>query len=132
MPSAGFFPYELTVPDHLDIYIAEVSHTHNVVPEGLFIAIVSTVVETDDPEAELKPGLALLGPIFEKCASFCFLHLSTDADQVLPVRFVAVEPIYSPASSGSYDNVFVTRSYDSTSHFESVHLLSCSYPASPC
>lgn len=33
-------------------------------------------------------------------------------------RFVEVAPIFSPASSGSYDNVFVTRSYDSTSHFE--------------
>ncbi|KAK4702363.1 Rab GDP dissociation inhibitor, partial [Phenoliferia sp. Uapishka_3] len=83
-----------------DIYIAEVSATHNVVPAGLFIAIVSTVVETSDPEAELEPGLKLLGPIFEK--------------------FVTVAPIYSPASSGSYDNVFVTRSYDSTSHFETV------------
>lgn len=49
-----------------DIYIAEVSTTHNVVPAGLFVAMVSTVVETDDPESELKPGLDLLGPIFEK------------------------------------------------------------------
>lgn len=31
--------------------------------------MVSTVVETDDPEAELAPGLALLGPIFEKSVS---------------------------------------------------------------
>ncbi|KAL8277926.1 hypothetical protein RQP46_009745 [Phenoliferia psychrophenolica] len=83
-----------------DIYIAEVSTTHNVVPAGLFVAMVSTVVETDNPEAELEEGLKLLGPIFEK--------------------FVTVAPIYSPASSGSYDNVFVTRSYDSTSHFETV------------
>lgn len=35
-------------------------------------------------------------------------------------RFVTVAPIYAPASSGSYDGVYVTRSYDATSHFETV------------
>lgn len=35
-------------------------------------------------------------------------------------RFISIAPIYSPASSGSYDNVFVTRSYDATSHFETM------------
>lgn len=35
-------------------------------------------------------------------------------------RFVSISPIYSPASSGSHDNVFITRSYDATSHFETV------------
>ncbi|KAM0746586.1 rab GTPase activator [Meredithblackwellia eburnea MCA 4105] len=83
-----------------DIYIAGVSDTHNVVPKGLYIAIVSTVVETDKPELELEAGYKLLGPIFEK--------------------FVTVAPIYSPASSGSYDGVYITKSYDSTSHFETM------------
>ncbi|GAA5955850.1 hypothetical protein JCM21900_001735 [Sporobolomyces salmonicolor] len=83
-----------------DIYIAEVSSTHNVCAKDVYIAMVSTVVETADPEAELEPGLKLLGSIYDK--------------------FVEIAPIYSPASSGSRDNVFITRSYDATSHFETV------------
>ena len=49
-----------------DIYIAEVSHAHNVCPRDLYIAQVSTIVETDKPELELRPGLDLLGPIHDK------------------------------------------------------------------
>lgn len=29
--------------------------------------MVSTIVETGNPEAELEPGLKLLGPIHDKC-----------------------------------------------------------------
>ncbi|GAA5880658.1 hypothetical protein JCM16303_004299 [Sporobolomyces ruberrimus] len=83
-----------------DIYIAKVSSTHNVCAKDVYIAMVSTVVETNNPEAELEPGLKLLGPIHDK--------------------FVDVAPIYSPASSGARDGVFITRSYDATSHFETV------------
>ena len=43
-----------------------VSFAHNVAAKGYFIAIVSTTVETSDPESELKPGLDLLGDIKEK------------------------------------------------------------------
>jgi len=83
-----------------DIYIAEMSSNHNVTPKDVYIAIVSTIVETSTPELEIEPGLKLLGPIHEK--------------------FISIMPIYSPASSGNYDNVYVTRSYDATSHFETV------------
>jgi len=83
-----------------DIYIAMVSHEHEVCPGGLHIAIVSTIVETDKPELELAPGLNLLGTISEK--------------------FVSIAPLYTPTSSGEADNIFVTRSYDATSHFETV------------
>ena len=31
-----------------------------------------------------------------------------------------MSPLYTPTSSGAEDNVFVTRSYDATSHFETV------------
>lgn len=43
-----------------------VSSTHNVCPKNIYIAIVSTIVETDKPELEIKPGLDLLGPIHDK------------------------------------------------------------------
>lgn len=49
-----------------DIYVCVVSFAHNVAPKDYYIAIVSTTVETSNPEAELKPGLDLLGPILEK------------------------------------------------------------------
>ncbi|KAH8915988.1 rab GTPase activator [Atractiella rhizophila] len=83
-----------------DIYVAAISYTHNVCPKDMIIAIVSTIVETSTPELEIEAGLKLLGPISEK--------------------FVTIAPLYNPASSGNYDNVFVTKSYDATSHFETV------------
>ncbi|KAH9982353.1 rab GDP-dissociation inhibitor [Lactifluus volemus] len=82
-----------------DIYIAMVSSTHNVCAKDVYVAIVSTIVETDRPELEIVPGLRLLGPILEK--------------------FISVTPQYTPISDG-VDNIFITRSYDATSHFETV------------
>jgi len=49
-----------------DIYISMVSYTHQVAAKGWFIAMVSTTVETSNPEAEIKPALDLLGPIKQK------------------------------------------------------------------
>ena len=76
------------------------SSTHNVCAKGIYVAIVSTIVETDKPELEIRPGLNLLGPIHEK--------------------FVSVTDLYTPTSTGQEDNIFITRSYDATSHFETV------------
>ena len=50
----------------IDIYVGCVSFAHNVAAAGHYVAIVSTTVETDNPEGELKPGLDLLGPIEQK------------------------------------------------------------------
>ncbi|KAH9825123.1 GDP dissociation inhibitor [Melampsora americana] len=83
-----------------DIYIAAISSTHNVCAKDYYVAIVSTIVETSTPELELEPAYKLLGPIHDK--------------------FVTVSPIYVPAASGQQNNVFITRSYDATSHFETV------------
>lgn len=55
--------------DILDIYIAEVSSAHNVCAKNHYLAIVSTIVETNNPQMEIKPGLDLLGPILDKCAT---------------------------------------------------------------
>ncbi|PSS37597.1 hypothetical protein PHLCEN_2v524 [Hermanssonia centrifuga] len=83
-----------------DIYIAVVSSTHNVCAKDVYIAIVSTIVETANPEQEIAPGLQLLGTIHDK--------------------FVSVTPLFVPTSTGESDNIFITRSYDATSHFETV------------
>ncbi len=49
-----------------DIYICLLSFAHNVAAEGKYMAVVSTMVETCNPEKEVQPGLALLEPIMEK------------------------------------------------------------------
>ena len=35
-------------------------------------------------------------------------------------RFVSITPLYEPTSSGTDENIFITKSYDATSHFETV------------
>ena len=75
-----------------------VSHTNNVAAKNWYIAMVSTTVETANPEVELKPALDLLGPIRQK--------------------FVSISPIYRPVDSGELSQVFISESYDATTHFE--------------
>lgn len=58
----NFIPY-------VDIYVSCVSFAHNVSSKGHYLAMVSTTVETANPEEELKPGLNLLGPILKKYAT---------------------------------------------------------------
>jgi Rab GDP dissociation inhibitor len=96
-----------------------VSSTHKVCAPQWYVAIVSTIIETDRPEQEIAPGLQLLGPIYDK---FAFLHPFPCSCWLMfsSCRFVSVTPLYTPTSSGESDNIFVTRSYDATSHFETV------------
>lgn len=58
---------------HIDIYISVVSYTHNVAADGVYIATVSTKVETTNPEKEVQPGLELLEPIMQKLVTFTSL-----------------------------------------------------------
>ncbi|KKY26257.1 putative rab gdp-dissociation inhibitor [Phaeomoniella chlamydospora] len=83
-----------------DIYIAMVSSAHNVCPKGYYIAIVSTIAETSSNQhLELQPGFDRLGRIEEK--------------------FMAAPiPLYEPLESGVNDNIYISKSYDATSHFE--------------
>lgn len=83
-----------------DIYIAMVSSAHNVCPKGYYIAIVSTIAEGDsNHHLELQPGFDRLGRIEEKFMG-------------PPI------PLYEPLESGVNDQIFISRSYDATSHFE--------------
>uniref|UniRef100_H2Y4Y5 Rab GDP dissociation inhibitor n=1 Tax=Ciona savignyi TaxID=51511 RepID=H2Y4Y5_CIOSA len=81
-----------------DIYVSSVSSTHNVCSSNYYLAIVSTTVETANPEAELTPGLKLIEPIAEK--------------------FIKTSDIYEPLDDGKESQMFVSKSYDATSHFE--------------
>jgi Rab GDP dissociation inhibitor len=38
----------------------------------------------------------------------------------LNARFVSVSDIYEPKNDGKSDQIFISRSYDATSHFETV------------
>jgi len=75
-----------------------VSSAHAVCAKGLYIAMISTMIETSNYELEIKPALELLGPVLE--------------------MFVKAYPIYHPTDDGKQSNLFITKSYDATSHFE--------------
>jgi Rab GDP dissociation inhibitor len=93
-----------------------VSSTHNVCAKDVYVAMVSTIVETDRPEQEIAPGVRLIGPIYEKYEVVVYGVLGL----TFVTRFVSVTPLYTPISDGGADNIFITRSYDATSHFETV------------
>lgn len=77
-----------------------VSAAHNVCPKGYYVAIVSTIAESDaNHHLELAPGFERLGAVEEKF-------------------FGPPIPLYEPVESGEKDNIFISRSYDATSHFE--------------
>jgi len=83
-----------------DIYISIVSGANNVAPKGTWIATCAATVEnpSGEPIKELAPALALLGPIQE--------------------QFVSVTDIMEPNDDGKESKIFISKSYDATSHFE--------------
>ena len=81
-----------------DIYICCVSFAHGVASKGKYLAIVSTTVETGNAEHELEPGLKLLGKIDEK--------------------FCQVSDLFEATDDGRKSKIFVSKSYDATTHFE--------------
>lgn len=85
-----------------DIYVTMVSSDHAVCAKGLYIAIISTTVETQNPEAEIDPALKLLGNVKE--------------------MFVSISDLHEPTNDCQAENLFITKSYDATSHFESASL----------
>jgi Rab GDP dissociation inhibitor len=87
-----------------DIYVLMVSHAHNVAADNKYIAICSTIVETTKENAvnELQVAFQIIGPVLEK--------------------FVTVDPIHVPLSDGKDSGLFISTTYDSTSHFETTCL----------
>uniref|UniRef100_A0A667YWG1 Rab GDP dissociation inhibitor n=1 Tax=Myripristis murdjan TaxID=586833 RepID=A0A667YWG1_9TELE len=81
-----------------DIYVCMISYAHHVAAGGKYIAIASTTVETNDPESEIKPALDLLQPIEQK--------------------FISISDLYAPTDLGTDSQIFISRSYDATTHFE--------------
>jgi len=89
-----------------DIYVTVLDSSHNVVPKGKWLGMVSTTVETATPEKELEAGLVILG----------------GKDGNIITRFTAVAPMLVPKAGASDDGIFLTESYDATSHFETACL----------
>ncbi|XP_029906567.1 rab GDP dissociation inhibitor beta isoform X2 [Myripristis murdjan] len=81
-----------------DIYISLVSYSHNVCADGMYIATVSTTIETSNPEKEVRPALELIEPITQK--------------------FVSISNLLVPNDDGRKSQIFVSSSYDATSHFD--------------
>ncbi|KAF2437753.1 GDP dissociation inhibitor [Karstenula rhodostoma CBS 690.94] len=84
-----------------DIYVAILGAAQNVAPKGFYIAIVSTIAENDaNPHQEVEEGRKVLG--VEPLVTFMGSSI----------------PLYEPVEGGENDNVFISKSYDATSHFE--------------
>lgn len=75
-----------------------VSHAHAVCAKDLYIVIISATVETANPEDEIKPAIELLGGVRE--------------------MFVKVSTLEEPINNADAERLFITKSYDATSHFE--------------
>jgi Rab GDP dissociation inhibitor len=74
-----------------------VSSVHCISKKDYYVAIVSTTVETNNPEQEVEVALNMVGKIKEK--------------------FITISERYVPAAKSS-DGLFVSDSFDATSHFE--------------
>jgi len=90
-------PYKEAKRKH-DVYISTVSSAHHVAPKGKWIALVSTIVETDNPEAEMQSAIKLLGKIDES--------------------FFSVRDLYAPNDDGTKSQVFISKSFDPETHFQ--------------
>jgi len=91
-----------------DIYISLVSSAFNVCPKGFYLASVSTVLENPDsgnPHAELEPGFDRLG--------LGSGRLGKDEE-----KFIQVVDLFEPVEDGTKDHVYISKSYDASTHFE--------------
>lgn len=83
-----------------DIYVAVLSDVHCVVPKGYYLAIVSTIIETETPHIELEPAFKLLGSRVD--------------------TLMGVAEMYEPLDDGTSNGIYLSKSYDASSHFESM------------
>ena len=101
--SAGWYDREqLHARFRADVYIMWMGKSLQVAPDGKYMCILSTMLEGGAPELELGSGLALIPQPVQK--------------------FLTVDPFYEPIGDGKEENIFISKSYDATSHFETVSL----------
>jgi Rab GDP dissociation inhibitor len=75
-----------------------VSYSHLVCAKGIYVVSVSTSIETANPMEEIQPAINLLGPILD--------------------MFVSETTLYDPLEDGKSSNLWISKSYDPSSHFE--------------
>jgi Rab GDP dissociation inhibitor len=75
-----------------------VSSAHAVCAKGLFVVMISTTIETNNPEEEIRPAMDLLGQPLE--------------------MFIKIGDLHEPTDDGLQSRLFISKSYDATSHFE--------------
>jgi Rab GDP dissociation inhibitor len=80
-----------------DIYVCVTSSAQKIAADGKYVAVMSTNMETKDPEADLKQALGLLDKVDE--------------------RFMWTTGVYEATGDGSADNCFIPSSVDATTHF---------------
>ena len=81
-----------------DILITVLNSEYHICQKGYYLAIISTLVETDHPEYEIEPAINIIGPYLKK--------------------FDKISDILVPNDNTFQDNVFITKSYDPQIHFE--------------
>jgi len=81
-----------------DIYIMSIGNSHGVSKKGYYVAVISSIQENPDVEADFAIAFETIGAIKHK--------------------FVTREDQYVPKSSNGKDCIFVTNTLDPTSHFE--------------
>ena len=81
-----------------DIFIACLNSTHSVCKKGYYLAIISTIAETNDPVQEISLAMDIVGPTLE--------------------TFDKISEIYEPIDNTFKGNVYITSSFDPQSHFE--------------
>lgn len=95
---------QIIIPAHAikgrksDIYVSCVSYAHRVVAQNMWVAVISANLEGSDEKQEIEPALKILGKVDE--------------------LFTWVSDYFVPTQSGVDNQLFVTSSYDATSHFE--------------
>lgn len=75
-----------------------VSYSHLICAKGIYVVSISTTVETSNPMEEIQPAINLLGPILD--------------------MFVCESTLYEPLEDGRASNLWISKSYDPSSHFE--------------
>ena len=114
------------------------SDTHKVAANGKYLAMISTTVETSNPEEELKPALDLLGKIDEKFMFIADLFEPNDDGGNSKVDYKKIIELKTASTSNMPGHacncmgkvyltilitpfvfqIFISKSYDPTTHFE--------------
>ena len=75
-----------------------VSYSHLICAKGIYVVSISTTIETANPMEEIQPAINLLGPILD--------------------MFVSESTLYDQLEDGKASNLWISKSYDPSSHFE--------------